>query len=402
MRRKTVSVLTTDVSSNALARAYLLAKLLEPEFDVHIVGRGTNDDIWAPVRSDTSIEYRFYKIESAVKYFYRRDAIARQLVTGDLIYACKPLQLPFSLALRARRILGKRLLLDIDDWELGFLFDSVYWEIRSHKISWLRNVNSPLYTRLLERKIRKADAITVSSRFLQDRYGGYWVPHARDERLWSDSLAAKYHDEPPTVMFLGTPADHKGLDLLLKAWSQVRHPTARLQIIGITAEENPFALQVSQLITSRIDFMKPVDYSDVPAVVSSAAVVAIPQRNSRASRGQLPMKLIEAMAAGRAIISTNVSDIPTWLCEEAGFVIPPDDVQSLAKGLQYVLDHPQQGREMGRRARQRFLHSASFQVHRPRLIKLVDDLIAGRPLREPRPAFNGSVALQPVSDLEKL
>jgi hypothetical protein len=55
VRRKTVSVLTTDVSSNALARAYLLAKLLEPEFDVHIVGRGTNDDIWAPVRSDTSV-----------------------------------------------------------------------------------------------------------------------------------------------------------------------------------------------------------------------------------------------------------------------------------------------------------------------------------------------------------
>ena len=111
------------------------------------------------------------------------------------------------------------------------------------------------------------------------------MPHARDETLWSESLAAKYRDGPPTVMFLGTPADHKGLDLLLEAWNKVRHPNARLQVIGMAADENPFALQVSQSVRSRIDFMKSVDYSKVPAILSSATVVAIPKRDGRAAAG---------------------------------------------------------------------------------------------------------------------
>jgi len=94
------------------------------------------------------------------------------------------------------------------------------------------------------------------------------------------------------------------------------------------------------------------------------------------------------MAAGRAIISTNVGDIPAWLTEGAGLVIPPDNVDALAKGLQYLLDHPHQRKEMGQRARQRFLRFGSFKVHRPKLIKLVADLIAGRMLKKPVPAFD--------------
>jgi glycosyltransferase involved in cell wall biosynthesis len=392
MGRKTVSILVTDVSSNALSRAYLIAKLLEPEFKIHIIGRGSTDNIWAPICSDTSIEYRFYQVNSAVEFFCRRAAIARHLVEGDIIYACKPLNMPFSLALQARKILSKRFLLDIDDWEIGFLFGSLYREIQFYKINWFRNVNSPFYTRLLDRRIREADAITVSNRFLQARYGGYWLPQARDEMLWSEALASRHHDGPPTVIFLGTPREHKGVDLLLQAWGKVLHPSARLQIIGM-ADDNPLALKVPQAVRSRIDFVKSIDHSQVPLALSTATVIAIPQRDSRASQGQLPMKLIEAMAAGRAIISTSVGDIPAWLAEGAGLVIPPDNVDVLARGLQYLLDNPQQGEEMGQRARQRFLRFGSFKVHRPKLTKLVADLIENRTLKMPAPAFDETTPL---------
>src|SRR5262249_13102310 len=163
---------------------------------------------------------------------------------------------------------NKRLLLDIDDWEIGFLFDSVYWEMRFYKISWFRDVNSPFYVRLLERRIQEADAITVSNRFLQARYSGYWVPQARDEMLWSEALPGRHQDGPPTVMFLGTPSEHKGVDLLLQAWGKVLHPSARLQIVGM-AYDDSLARKVPQTVRSRIDFVKSVDYSQVPITLSS-------------------------------------------------------------------------------------------------------------------------------------
>ena len=187
----TVTILAADLSSNLMSRVYILAKLLEPEFTVHIVGPGNLENLWEPLRADSTLHYRPYTARSALELFVHRRSVAKRLISGDLIYVCKPVNASFRLGLYARRLLARPLLLDIEEWEAGLISDSVYWEARLLKGRWLSDVNSPLYTRLLERRIASADGITVSNSFLQRRYGGMWLPHCRAPEQFAGARPAK-------------------------------------------------------------------------------------------------------------------------------------------------------------------------------------------------------------------
>src|SRR5262245_50916565 len=122
--RYTVSLLSPDFSGNALGRAYILAKLLQEDFDVHIVTFGDGEKVWSPVRNDPTIQYRRFFHRSMPEFLLNAPRNVRRLISGDLLYAVKPLYSSFGLGLFARSRLGRPLLLDIDDWEIGFLSDS--------------------------------------------------------------------------------------------------------------------------------------------------------------------------------------------------------------------------------------------------------------------------------------
>ena len=382
MRRPRISILSPDLAGNALGRAYMLAKLLQDDFQVSVVAHGEGQ-VWEPVRGDTSVEYRPFFHRWVPGFWSGSRRVIRRLIDGDVIFAVKPLLPSFGLGLYARRLTRRPLVVDIDDWEMGFLSDSVYWEARILKLRWLFATQSPLYTRILNRYTRSANAITVSNRFLQKRYGGTWVPHARDEDAF-DAIGARA--VKPLGIFLGTARQNKGLDVLLQAWSLVTRPDARLRIIG-TPPDDLIIRGLRTQADSRVSFEGPVPFASLPGLIAEAGVVIIPQQAMRGSLGQLPAKLIDAMAAGRPIVSTQVGDIPAWLAEGAGFVVPPDDPAALAAAITQVLDCPAESARMGERARARFLKFGSYGSVRPVLVRLMADLIAGRTVAAPAAAF---------------
>ncbi len=62
--------------------------------------------------------------------------------------------------------------------------------------------------------------------------------------------------------------------------------------------------------------------------------------------------LLEGMACGRAIVATRVSEIP-WILEDGktGILFPPNDINTCAEAIDYLLRHPQKRRQMGELAR---------------------------------------------------
>src|SRR5207244_387393 len=56
-----------------------------------------------------------------------------------------------------------------------------------------------------------------------------------------------------------------------------------------------------------------IPFDDVPRYLVAADVVAVPQRATTDTLGQVPAKLFDAMALGRPIVSTAVSMIPEIL-----------------------------------------------------------------------------------------
>jgi len=73
----------------------------------------------------------------------------------------------------------------------------------------------------------------------------------------------------------------------------------------------------------------------------------------------LPMVVIEAMSQRRAVIVTNVGDLP-WLVRDGkdGFVVPHGDTEEMVKALRELFKNPEKIEEMGRSAHGRILSLA--------------------------------------------
>jgi glycosyltransferase involved in cell wall biosynthesis len=374
-----ISVLAFDLSDNATGRADLLARLLVPLADVEVVGPQFGGAVWRPAR-DGAIAHKALDLRGAARYprFAGRWRALAALADGDVLYASKPRATSYGVALLARRQRPRPLLLDIDDWEVGFFRRSGAWGTLGRALNFA-NPNGLPWTWLMERRIGRADAITVASRFLERRFGGTLIPHVRDTEAWDparyDRAAARAAlglGGERVVMFLGTPRGHKGVDDLVEAVGTIGNGT-RLVLVGADPG-SPAARRWAAQPWVRVVGQVPFD--DVPRYLVAADAVAVPQRATTDTVGQVPAKIFDAMALARPIVSTAVSMIPEIL-DGCGVLVPPGDVVALAASLRRVLDDPATAAELGRRARERCRARYSFTAARAALFPLVERVLAG-------------------------
>jgi len=216
----------------------------------------------------------------------------------------------------------------------------------------------------------------VASRFLERRFGGTLLPHVRDTDAWDpsryDRAAARARlavGDRKVVMFLGTPRSHKGVDDLVEA-VRALGPGVVLALVGVDPARSGAPRWSAP---SHVRVIGEIPFDDVPRYLVAADVVAVPQRATSDTVGQVPAKLFDAMALGRPIVSTSVSMIPEIL-EGCGVVVAPGDVFALAGAIKRLLDSPDEASALGRRARERCEARYSFRVARAILFPLIENL----------------------------
>jgi len=372
-----VSVLAADLSDNATGRADLLARLLSTRYEVEVIGPRFGAEVWMPARGG-AIAQRSVRV-GRYPGFAQRIPDLLELADGDVLVASKPRPTSFGLGLLARARRPRPLVLDIDDWEVGFFSRSGAWG-RVGRAFNFANPNGLPWTWLAERLVSRADAVTVASRFLERRFGGTLLPHVRDTDAWDpvryDRAAARAAlgaGDSKVVMFLGTPRGHKGVDDLVEAVGALG-PSVVLALVGVDPARSGAPRWSAR---SHVRVIGEIPFDDVPHYLVAADVVAVPQRATNDTVGQVPAKLFDAMALGRPIVSTSVSMIPEIL-EGCGVVVAPGDVYALAAAIRRLLDNPDEASALGRRARERCEARYSFRVARAILFPLLDKLTTRR------------------------
>ncbi|MGH7368984.1 MAG: glycosyltransferase [Candidatus Rokuibacteriota bacterium] len=374
-----VSVLCFDVSDNAVGRAWLLARLLEPLGAVEIVGPRFGAAVWEPV-ADEALTVRSIPGGRLPGFALRLPALAR-LADGDLLYASKPRLTSAGIGYLARLRRGRPLLLDIDDWETGFFLRGGFWGAAGRALN-ITNPKGFAWTWLMERLRGIADGVTVASRFIEQRFGGVLIPHVRDTDRWAPGRA----DPGPArerlgvgkervVMFLGTPRAYKGVEDLAVAVSRLGRPDVALALVGTDPGSEAGRALAARYPGIRLVGRVPI--AQVPAYLSAADVVVVPQRETSDTRGQVPAKLFDAMALGRPLVSTRVSMIPEIL-DGCGALVAPGDAAGLAAAIGHLLDHPDEARALGEAARRRSVERYSFESARRALFPLVEGARARR------------------------
>jgi len=89
--------------------------------------------------------------------------------------------------------------------------------------------------------------------------------------------------------------------------------------------------------------------------------------------------LLEAMAAGKPIVATNVSAIPEIVLDgETGILIPPNDPEPMAEAITKLLAQPALARQLGCKGKQRLKQEFSTQKMIAATELVYDDLVAAK------------------------
>ena len=144
-------------------------------------------------------------------------------------------------------------------------------------------------------------------------------------------------------------SEQKGHRYLLDAAARVlrRRPDTRFLIVGDGDQMEPLRRQAGALgIAPSVSFAG--HRTDVPALLGALDVFCI----SSTYEGT-PLALFEAMAAGKAIVSTAVDGCREVLEDGAtGLLVPPRDPEALAAALLRTLDDAALRASLAKRARE--------------------------------------------------
>jgi len=383
-----ISILSPDLSNNCLGRAYLLAKILQRRYEVEIAGPIFGNGIWKPVADDKSITYKSVKICGRFRPYLQIRKLA-QKIDGDVIYASKPLFTSFGIGLVIKVIQKKPLILDIDDWEMGFKKESnknlsLFRSIKSLVSSGLFLYGMGSYWNILfmEKLASFSDGIIVSNTFLKDKFGGTMVCHGRDtkafdpKRFSSNLVKEKYDIEKKKkiIMFFGSPRPHKGVEDIIKAISVIKDQDVVLAVVGVDDRDQyskKLAAIAGKTLGKRFKKFGLQPFEKVPEFLAMADVVVIPQRKNFSTMGQMPAKVFDAMAMAKPIIASNISDLPEIL-DGCGWIGEPENPVQLAEKIQYVLDNPEEAEAMGSKARQKCIEKYSWDAMEEILLKVFE------------------------------
>lgn len=197
-----------------------------------------------------------------------------------------------------------------------------------------------------------ADALAASSGVPRDRFDV--MPFGIDLAVLSPAPRAaagtapdrppapRPAEAPPTVLFFGSfvaDFNRDALDWLLDAiWPALRRrmPEARLRVAGSGLDE----ARQARVRQAGAEYRGAVD--DVAALYAAADVVLIPLRFG----GGLRIRLLEALACGRAIVATPVGIGGIEGRSGTHFVVAGDP-EGLAQEVAELLSHPEEAARLG-------------------------------------------------------
>jgi glycosyltransferase involved in cell wall biosynthesis len=226
-----------------------------------------------------------------------------------------------------------------------------------------------------------ADHTVCVSQVIHDRL----ITHARIDpkkvSVMANGVEFEHFDPAPyaadtradhkRVIFTGNLAAYQGVDLLLKAFALVvaRVPAARL-VIGTDSSLEPYEGLAAKLgIRDRIDIIPSPSFAELPRLIAGADVAV----NPRVDCDGIPVKLLNYMATGRAVVSFD-SSAPGVVHGQTGWLARSGNISALAEGIVTLLNDTELAARLGAAARQYVANNSRWSIVAERCEALYRDL----------------------------
>lgn len=178
--------------------------------------------------------------------------------------------------------------------------------------------------------------------------------------------------EAPVVLFVGFPFKRKGVDLLIEAFKRAhsRFPQWELRIVGWYPDKRILETHIDS--HPNIKVVAPVEYEDMPLVLSQCSIFVLPSRSEAMGR-----VLVESMAAGKARIGTCVDGIPYVIDDGVdGLLFEKEDAADLAEKLERLMCDGELRRRLAANARRRAMSCFTKDIYFENVVSFYKEVIA--------------------------
>lgn len=356
-----VIILCPQISGSSFLVCHSFGKIVSKKHDVKFIGPTFG---LKPFLHDPKINIQF--VEPFIKQpiqlgmFLSKGPIFNKLIEEefDVIHAFKLLPNTAPIAAKIKQKENKPFILTIDDYDPTSPKNPIKrWILQNS-----------------EKAYKFADAITVSSTFLQKIYGGEVVYQVSDEKVFNPKkhsgkkIRKKYKVEDKIVItHIGTIFPHKGIDFLIKAVQELKNPDVKLMLFEAGSNIEYY----KSISGDETIWVKQINFNDVPEYTAASDIYIIPTRDTMYARAEIPRKIFDAMAMGKPIVASNISDIPIFLDNgKCGILTKPDSLKSLKDALSHLIEDKSLREKLGRKARSSYLKHFSYKILEQKLNKI--------------------------------
>ena len=219
-------------------------------------------------------------------------------------------------------------------------------------------LSDPVSARLKRAVLRRAGAVTAMN---ADMTARLVAQGARPETthvlpMGADVAAVRAAGagvarEPGRILFAGRLVEKKGLAVLLAALRQVA-PGWSLEVVG----DGPLRAELEAAAAGLpVTFRGALPRAELARSYARSEIVVVPSvAAASGDQDGLPVALLEAMAAGCAVVASRIAGIDAAVLDgDSGLLVPPGDPVALATALDGLLADPDRRAKLGAAAADR-------------------------------------------------
>jgi phosphatidylinositol alpha-mannosyltransferase len=184
---------------------------------------------------------------------------------------------------------------------------------------------------------------------------------------------ADAHGRDHQVLFVGRQEPRKGLQVLLRAWPEIRRRTgARLRIAGADPLAVRLLLTRERIPDDGIESFGFLSQDELTGELMRAKVMVAPSLGGES----FGMVLTRAFACATPVVASDIDGYREVMTEEAGVSFPPGDERALADAVIGLLEDEPRRATLGEGARRLAVERYSWDDIARRLVEIYE--VAGR------------------------